>query len=285
MAPLPSLSAVLSAFLLINNATSFTLVTPLQTTSASKTFLQMSTVTDSSSRRAFLTTAAISAAAVTSSPRPAAALGGGGLKKANAKLAAYGLPGFGTLPDGFAPLVELYGQARNRDPLLVQFAYPTDWVVQLPNIDKNGEEGTIQAGQYSAGDTATLYVTPGKVNDVTSQSKDFFEDAVIKSISQKGSSVYQNFKVTKLTPLDGEYKGQKYMIVDFKYQLLTGAGFEVDRKGVASVTSVGDNTQVLWSATTAVRYKKLEGSLRTIANSFRCYSDGLTFALKTTDED
>eukprot|EP00586_Coscinodiscus_wailesii_P003741 CAMPEP_0172479358 /NCGR_PEP_ID=MMETSP1066-20121228/3889_1 /TAXON_ID=671091 /ORGANISM="Coscinodiscus wailesii, Strain CCMP2513" /LENGTH=249 /DNA_ID=CAMNT_0013239759 /DNA_START=218 /DNA_END=967 /DNA_ORIENTATION=- len=246
----------------------------------------MSTTSDSSSRRAFLTTAAITAAAVagTGSPQPALAFGGSALKKADAKLAAYGLPGFGNLPDGFSPLVELYGQAQNRDPLLVQFAYPSDWVVQLPNIDVNGEEGTIQAGQYSAGDTATLFVTAGKVDDVTTQPKTFFQDAVIKSISQKGNNMYQNFKITKLAPLDGEYNGQKYMIVDFKYQLLTGAGFEVDRIGHASVTSVGDKTQVLWAATTANRYKKQGANLKLIASSFRVYSDGLTFALKPKKE-
>lgn len=157
--------------------------------------------------------------------------------------------------------------------------------MQLPNIDKNGEEGTIQAGQYSAGDTATLKVIPGKVDNIAEQPKKFFEDAIVKCISQKGDGMYQNFKVTKMEPGAAEYKDQKYMIVDFKYQLLTGAGFEVDRNGIASVTTVGENVEVLWAATTRVRYKKLEGSLRTIANSFRCYSDGLTFALKSRDDD
>lgn len=65
------------------------------------------------------------------------------------------------------------------------------------------------------------------------------------------------------------------MICDFKYELLTGAGFEVDRVGVASVTSVGNNVEVLWSASTRQRYKKTEQQLRTITDSFRCYSDGL----------
>ena len=65
------------------------------------------------------------------------------------------------------------------------------------------------------------------------------------------------------------------MICDFKYELLTGAGFEVDRVGVASVTSVGNNVEVLWTASTRQRYKKTEVQLRTIADSFRCYSGGL----------
>ena len=70
----------------------------------------------------------------------------------------YGLPPLKEIPGGFSPLLELYGKAKNRQPLLVELLFPSDWVVTLPNIDVNGEEGTIQVGQYSAGDTATLYV-------------------------------------------------------------------------------------------------------------------------------
>mmetsp|Transcript_12343 Transcript_12343/g.27031 ORF Transcript_12343/g.27031 Transcript_12343/m.27031 type:complete len:91 (-) Transcript_12343:52-324(-) len=75
---------------------------------------------------------------------------------------------------------------------------------------------------------------------------------------------------------EGEYlKGQKYAICDYTYTLITGAGFEVDRQGVASVTSEGNGVQVLWTASTAIRYKKTEKQLRSIADSFRVYSEGL----------
>lgn len=82
------------------------------------------------------------------------------------------------------------------------------------------------------------------------QPKEFFNKALIKSISQKGENFYQDFKITKIDPRKGLYKDQDYVIVDFKYQLLTGAGFEVDRTGVASVTNTGDTVQVMWSAST-----------------------------------
>jgi hypothetical protein len=88
--------------------------------------------------------------------------------------------------------------------------------------------------------------------------------------------MYQNFKVTKLEPRT--IGNQQYMICDFKYQLLTGAGFEVDRKGVASVISEGAAVEVLWTASTAVRFKKTELDLRNIASSFRCYADGLNMS-------
>jgi hypothetical protein len=36
--------------------------------------------------------------------------------------------------------------------------HPITWVVTLPNNDLNGEGGTIQAGEYAKGDTATFFV-------------------------------------------------------------------------------------------------------------------------------
>ena len=153
-----------------------------------------------------------------------------------------GLPAVSKVPDGFSPLLYLYGQGKNRFPLLVQFNHPFDWVVTVPSNDKNSEEGTVQAGEYAKGDTATLFVytDKGHVQNISSQKKDFFEDVLIKAISQKGNNIYQNFKVTKIEPTTGEYNNQEYVIVDFNYELLTGAGFIVDRSGIASITSQGD---------------------------------------------
>jgi hypothetical protein len=125
-----------------------------------------------------------------------------------------------------------------------------------------------------------VYEDAGKVKDITKEPKELFEAALQKCIGQRGSNMYQNFKITKLTPgSGGNYlNGQTYMMADFKYQLLTGAGFEVDRKGVASITSAGNAVQVLWAASTTNRFKKTEGNLRDIVDSFRCYADGINFA-------
>jgi hypothetical protein len=48
---------------------------------------------------------------------------------------------------------------------MVTFSHPIDWVVTYPSNDVNGEDGTIQAGEYAKGDTATLFVynEPGHV--------------------------------------------------------------------------------------------------------------------------
>lgn len=229
-------------------------------------------------------TAAISGvSSVWISPSPALAFG---LKKANDKLASYGLPALSGVPDGFSALAEIYGKGANRSPLLVAFGFPLDWVVTLPSQDVNGEDGTIQAGEYAKGDTATFFVVPGegKVSSVHDKDNNFFKSALIAAISQKGSNIYQDFKIVKTVPVTSD--GQKYMLVDFKYTLLTGAGFEVERTGVASVTSVGEGVQLLWAASIAARYKnKTEKSLRSIVESFRCYADGLNFSTDLRKDD
>lgn len=137
-----------------------------------------------------------------------------------------------------------------------------------------------------------------------------------KAISQKSANIYQNFKVTKIVPQSGpEYNGQEYVICDFKYELLTGAGFEVDRRGVAAITSQGPAVEVLWAASTRERYvfssrhaklfdrqssdkcifsnplfaihsyKKTEPLLRDIVSTFRCYADGLNFSSELIQYD
>lgn len=233
------------------------------------------------SRRDFLNKVAITTTTIVTSGvvTPSSALAVGGQKKVDAKLKGYGLPP-AIIPNGLTPLCHVYGTGANRFPILVTFAHPFDWVVTVPSNDVNGEDGTIQAGEYGKGDTATFYVDgkAGNIEGIESKDKDFFATSLIRAISQKGDNMYQNFKVTNVAEGQTGFGGQKYMIVDFKYELLTGAGFEVDRRGVASITSQGKAVEVLWSATTRQRYKKLESTLRDIASSFRCYTDGLNFS-------
>lgn len=258
------------------------------------------------SRRSFMNQAAISAVAMVgawSLPTPSITTtieGAGGMptltwrppmayavtgnSKVSAKLKGYGLPVPPT-PDGFIPVVDVYGKGKNRFPILVNFAYPLSWVLTLPSNDVNGEDGTIQAGEYAKGDTATLYVytDAGRVDSITTQPKELFERSLQKCIGQKGENMFQNFKVTKVEPAPYKFGKQEYMLADFKYQLLTGAGFEVDRKGVASITSTGDAVEVFWAASTAIRYKKTEQQLRDIVSSFRCYTEGINFSNELFD--
>lgn len=244
-------------------------------------------ITTADSRRSFLARIAITTGAVsfggTSFLQPANAVSG--VSKVDAKLKGYGLPPLGPVPDGFSPLLQIYGKGKNRFPILVSFSHPITWVVQTPSNDVNGEDGTVQAGDYGKGDVATFFVysDPGHVEDIASQPKELFEKSLMRSIGQKGDNMYQNFKVTKVVPVIKA--GQTYMMVDFKYQLLTGAGFEVDRIGVASITSEGPAVEVLWAASTSARFKKTESSLRNVVDSFRCYTEGINMSSELMQYD
>mmetsp|Transcript_16968 Transcript_16968/g.24870 ORF Transcript_16968/g.24870 Transcript_16968/m.24870 type:complete len:299 (-) Transcript_16968:426-1322(-) len=275
-----------------SNCSAFTVV-PTNTKGASS-LVKLSNSRNSNEiandRRTFFSQAVTAAGGIASAAflplmEPANAFGDK-LKNINLKLKGYGFPTITNVPDGFTPLLELYGKGKNRSPLLVQFNYPLDWVVTLPNNDVNGEDGTIQVGQYSKGDTATLYIWPdeGKVEKLAEQPKQFFQDAIIKAISQKGDNIYQNFKIKAVNPTKRSENGQDYIIVDFKYELLTGAGFEVDRVGVAAITNEGPDVQVLWAASTRQRFKKTEPQLREITSSFRCYSEGLQLSSSIRDK-
>lgn len=92
----------------------------------------------SPSRRDFLTQSVLSSLAV-SLPFAAPANAVSGPNKVNAKLQGYGLPLATQIPDGFQPLLEIYGRGKNRTPLLVTFNHPLTWVVTLPSNDANGK--------------------------------------------------------------------------------------------------------------------------------------------------
>mmetsp|Transcript_6087 Transcript_6087/g.9894 ORF Transcript_6087/g.9894 Transcript_6087/m.9894 type:complete len:280 (+) Transcript_6087:98-937(+) len=205
------------------------------------------------------------------------------LTKVNNELRNQGLPPLVQVPEGLTPLLEVYGKVKTdpsissvaRERYLVQFCHPSLWVVQRPSITINGEDGTVAAGDYQKGDSATLYVgnpLPAGAK-LSEQKKDFFEQVVLEGITQKGDNMYQNLKVKKVVPLADGYKGAQYMMVDFKYELVTGAGFTVDRSAVAVVTAVGKNTQALIMATTDKRYKKLETVFRDMAGTFKVYDN------------
>jgi hypothetical protein len=71
------------------------------------------------------------------------------IEDANNKLASYGFPPILYVADGFRPVVSEYGRGNNEqamsNPILVQFTYPSSWVVQKTSVNNNGEAGTISA--------------------------------------------------------------------------------------------------------------------------------------------
>ena len=95
-------------------------------------------------------------------------------------------------------------------------------------------------------------------------SKAFYKELLASGLGQQGSNQFQELKVKKVN-------AGSPATVDFEYELLTGAGFVVQRNGVAAVTAVGGKSQALIAVTTSARYKKLEPALRTMTTSFRCF--------------
>ena len=88
-----------------------------------------------------------------------------------------------------------------------------------PNIDMNGEDGTVSTGDYGKGDSAvglhavpflppsllsrraavsqTLYVGPPLAagESLDTMSKDYFRDLFLAGVTQKGANLVQNFKL------------------------------------------------------------------------------------------
>lgn len=225
-------------------------------------------------RREMLGALALVAPVAVGLPAPASAQS---IKSIDKTLTSLGLPALGSIPGGFSAALATYTQNRAK-PLLVTFAFPNGWLIVKPSINTNGESGTISAGDYGKGDSASLYVSD-QTGDLTDKS--FLTKFLIAGISQRGDNQYQSFKLgaIKKGTADG------YVSADFSYELLTGAGFVVERKGVASITKDGTGAQGLLAVTTASRWKKLEDALRTTTSSFRCYETTAQGAAIAGEED
>lgn len=173
---------------------------------------------------------------------------------------------------GFNRLTEVYGRSNTmketRDPLLVIFDYPSLWLSRKPLEDTNGEAGTISAGDYMKGDSATFFV--GKDSGgIDGKKKPFFKKVLLQAIQAKAANI-ENMNVAKITEGVRGAGGEQYALIDFDYDLVTGANFVVQRKGCASVTSLSDGSfPMVLAISTNARYKKIEGDLRVIASSFR----------------
>jgi len=191
------------------------------------------------------------------------------------RIVGYGLKDTKKSPDGYKPVLEFYGRKRTADvdPLLVTYNAPNGWITVKPSINLNGEDGTISSGDYGKGDSAALFVGPLSVFEkgLNLENREAVSAVVYAGLTVKGESQVQGFKLTKVSKLETP-TNQPYYLVAFKYTLLTGAGFAIDRIGVGSVTAVGKKSvQAMIGATTDIRFKKVGGNLQEIAESFRVY--------------
>jgi len=222
-------------------------------------------------RRSALAVLATAPAALLLSPEAARA----GDSKANRLLVSLGFP---PLPDtkGYFQLAEFVGRtgAANIDgqktrgfnlqsPLLVAFNYPQTWVTALPTTSSNGESGTVSAGNYIKGDSASFVSVPVSAKKASDIKKDKLAESVVTSAT---GDVYQDVKVSKITPRDDDYIQWEYT-----YTLLTRAGFEVDRRGVAAGAIVNGQLAAMITATTSQRWKSEQDKLKELCQSFHAY--------------
>jgi len=169
-------------------------------------------------------------------------------------------------PIGLAPDA-YYGKFKlGSEPQVVTFNTPPGWVISKPNIDFNGAAGTVQANDYGKGDSATLFVDTafqGKLDELT---KKEYKVELQKALTQKGKGFLSDLKVEKVR--DG---APGYKILDYTYDLESGAGFTIARSGIAAVCQVGTGSQlqVFWAAVVTPRWGKMQSDLRLIADSFR----------------
>jgi hypothetical protein len=200
----------------------------------------------------------------------------GGLSEANEKLGMYGLPPIVFVPPGFNALVSEYGRGNNqkdiKNPILVQFCHPSNWIVAKTVVNNNGESGTVGANDYIKGDSANLYEYDLDSGDkLTSSNKKLIEKILVKALSRKGD-VLEDTKVLKVEDGVKDLKGEQYITVNFVYSLNTEAGFLINRQGIASMTQLGNYAEVLVTAATDKRWKRgMEEILKDIVGTFRVY--------------
>jgi len=112
-------------------------------------------------------------------------------------------------------------------------------------------------------------------------------------VGRRGENQLQNFKLVTSPALsspsggDGSQAGKprRYGVVEYKYELLTGAGFVVNRRGFASLTvdPSGEGVECWWVASIEKDWKKKSDDLRNIAESFRIYTEGVDRAREDFD--
>jgi len=209
-------------------------------------------------------------------------------KDCNNQLAAYGLPQMEKVPGGFKPLlipvggtvganidgskvVESIGSLLTKGGLkrgervLLNFVYPSAWIVSVPTSTGNGESGTVSANNYVKGDSAVVCALPLEEDeDIESQDKTYFQDLMTQAVP---ANLWQNFKLVKKTPA-GEQGGQEMVDIEYRYDLIT-SGPIIGRHGFARIVHTGGNAVAMGATTSDTRFKGQKEALITAAKSFR----------------
>mmetsp|Transcript_12468 Transcript_12468/g.30114 ORF Transcript_12468/g.30114 Transcript_12468/m.30114 type:complete len:331 (+) Transcript_12468:43-1035(+) len=305
-------SALLAGACLVGNADAFSLSPSLpspslrQASSSSRLSslsMQLQEGTSPISRRQALSLAALASLSLSPIQKADAAgvaLGyGANEKDINAELAAFGLQKFDKVPGGFKPLIQAVGGnlganidgskvvdslgslvtanggLKEGERLLVLFAYPSAWLVNLPIVTPNGESGTVSANNYVKGDSAVVNAKGIKADDdIAALPNTFFEALLTQFLTVNQFQGFKVMKKTKGTPIDG----QAVMDIEFRYDLLTQGGLSVGRHGFCKAIQCGTNVVSLGATTTDLRFKGQKDALKQTAESFRAHVVKAEFA-------
>lgn len=177
--------------------------------------------------------------------------------------------------NGWKVVVQAIGLAEDSDLArmklggerqVLYFHVPNLWIVTIPNLDFNGAAGTVQANDFGKGDSACLFVDVNFKGKLAEMTKMDFQDKMFKALTQKGKNFIELLKVTKVK--DGDRPNTK--IVEYEYEIESGAGFALNRNGIAAFTQVGKrgSLQTFWTGTTTPRWDYLKKDLEDIVQSF-----------------
>lgn len=157
------------------------------------------------------------------------------------------------------------GGLKRGEKVLLNFVYPSAWIISVPTNTGNGESGTVSANNYGKGDSAVVCALPLEADDdIESQDKAYFQNLMTQNVA-KGA--WQNFKLVKKTGA-GEQGGQEIVDIEYRYDLIT-SGPIVGRHGFARLVHTGGNAVALGVTTSDTRFKGQKDGLITAANSFR----------------
>ncbi|CAE8646138.1 unnamed protein product [Polarella glacialis] len=162
-----------------------------------------------------------------------------------------------------------YGKFRlGSEPRILRFLCPASWVVSRPNIDFNGAAGTVQVNDYARGDSATLFVDGANTGKIQDFKKEDFNREIYKALTQKGTNFIQDINIDKV--MDGDVPG--YKIVEYSYEIYSGAGFTINRSGIASLSQAADTEalEIFWAGVVSGRWQDMGKDLTKIVRSFRC---------------
>lgn len=200
----------------------------------------------------------------------------------NSVLSAYGLP---TLADkkGFTLLTQQYGR------LVVQFQYPSSWVVArnvAPSSDPaeqraagdaqgmgfassplEGRASGLTAADYRRAEGVALFVSPVSSNVRTVQD---VPASFVANLVTPGDAtgVAPEVRVTHDSVDD-----EGYRVVDTIYESTTISGYTIERKARTRGIILPDRKlYVLNASCSAVRWRKMVDSLDTTLQSFRVFT-------------